>query len=75
MASNSPWQASVVWVATRSGRFGRRSATAPLTIENSSTGENCKVARSPSLKGELVSCRTSQACATFCIQLPTCAAS
>ena len=58
-----------------SRRFGRRSATAPLTMEKSSTGENCKVARNPSLKGESVSWRTSQACATFCIQLPTCAAS
>src|SRR5262245_17203599 len=56
-----------------SRRVGNRSATAPLTIEKSSTGENWSVASSPRRNGEFVSCRTSQACATFCIQLPICA--
>src|SRR5882672_8443445 len=45
-----------------------------FSIEKSRTGENWSVARRPSLNGEPVSWRTSHACATFCIQLPICAA-
>ena len=73
--SSRAWQASVVCVVTSSPRFGSRSATAPATRENMRIGENCRVEMSPSLKGESVSCSTSHACATVCIQPPTSARS
>ena len=74
-ASNTAWQRYVVWLAMSTRRLCSRSAAAPATIENSSTGANCSVLISPSLSGEPVSWSTSQDWATAWIQPPTWATS
>ena len=43
---------------------------APATKARQSMGADWSALMSPSLKGELVSSRTSQDCATLCIQVP-----
>ena len=74
-ASTSASAARVSCVTKRTRRLGRRSAKAPVTIENSKIGPNCSVPMRPRRRGESVSCRTSQDCATVCIQPDTSAAS
>src|SRR2546429_10020817 len=59
-----------IW-STSSGRFGSRPATAPPTSAKSRIGRKFRLPTSPSRSGELVSERTSHACATCCIQAPT----
>src|SRR5690606_1829967 len=58
------------WVARNSRRRGRRSASQPPARPNSSTGIRLVKATRPSRKLELVRRYTSQAWATFCIQVP-----
>src|SRR5262249_49077737 len=69
-ARSRAWRAKTSWVATRTRRRGKRSTSVPDTSERSRNGPNWRVPRSPSRNGELVSSRTSQACATDCIQEP-----
>ena len=59
-----------VWVASSSRRLGTRSTTTPAQRENASTGTPAQNTTRLSLKGEFVSEYTSQAWATFCIQVP-----
>ena len=52
----------------RSRRRGSRSTMAPDTGERNRNGPNWRAPSSPSRNGEFVSSRTSQDCATDCIQ-------
>jgi hypothetical protein len=65
-------EAMPIWVARSTRRLGSRSARAPVNTENRSTGANWSVPIRPSLSGEPVSWRTSQAWPTDCIHEPTC---
>jgi len=47
-----------------------RSANTPPTSENRTIGMLPRNESRPSRKGELVSCKTSQACAKVCIKVP-----
>ena len=58
------------WVPMSTRRFGNASATTPANRPKTMTGRNWAVATIPSQIGSPVSWRTSQACATCCIQVP-----
>ena len=59
-----------LWVAISSERLGKRSAATPPMSEKASTGRVPAAPTAPSQNGWLVSSRTSQPCATACIQVP-----
>jgi hypothetical protein len=69
-ASASAWSANAVCVATISRRLGSRSLITPPNTERKSIGRNWSALIAPSLKGELVSSRTSQDWPSDCIQVP-----
>ena len=59
------------WVAIRTCRFGSASAATPANRPRTMTGMNWAADTMPSQIGSWVSSRTSHACATCCIQVPT----
>ena len=61
----------LVWVQIRTRRFGSASARTPANSPKIMTGMNWAAATIPSQIGSCVSCRTSHAWATCCIQVPT----
>jgi len=65
------WSMRALWVRRRSRRLCTRSASAPARKERKSIGPNWSAVIMPSLKGEPVISRTTQACPTLCIHVPT----
>src|SRR5262249_44150487 len=57
--------------ARTSRRLGKRSASAPAKNDSTSIGANCSALTRPRRNAEFVSSRTSHACATDCIHVPT----
>src|SRR5712692_5471991 len=70
MARESARTIMPVCVQSSMVRREERSAMTPPNSENTRAGICCAKPTIPSQNGELVSCRTSQPCATFCIQEP-----
>jgi len=74
MPSSSEVAAIAAWVSWSIRRLEKRSATRPAYAENSRIGRNCRPVAMPSATAlsaaPCVRVRTSQSCATRCIQVP-----